>query len=292
MSIKEEDLRRIEDEMRKIIAEGHAFKKELWSAAKAKSHFKKLNQPYKVELIDDLKKESKGKKEHTAEFRVGMVSTGSVFLDLCRGGHVKNTKDIPADAFTLTKTAGAYWRGDENRPMLTRVYGVAFVSKAELDHYMAMLKEAERRDHKKLGKELDLFVFSDLVGPGLPLYTPYGAAVLKKIKEYSAELRREIGFQEVHTPQINKAELFRVSGHYDKYKDDMFRAVSNYGKEEYFLKPMNCPQHTQIYASQTRSYKDLPFRVADFANLYRDEKPGELSGLTRLRAFSHCPWSY
>lgn len=292
VSIKEEDLKRIEEEMRRIIAEGHAFKKEPWPAAKAKAHFKKLHQPYKVELIDDLKKEQKGKKGSAADFKVGMVSTGSVFLDLCRGGHVKNTEDIPADAFALMKTAGAYWRGDENRPMLARVYGAAFASKQELDNHLAMLKEAEARDHKKLGKELELFVFSELVGPGLPLYTPYGAAVLKNIKEYSAQLRREIGFQEVHTPQINKAELFRVSGHYDKYKDDMFRAVSNYSKEEYFLKPMNCPQHTQVYVSQTRSYKDLPFRIADFANLYRDEKPGELSGLTRLRAFSqddgHC----
>ncbi|MBI2121154.1 MAG: threonine--tRNA ligase [Candidatus Wildermuthbacteria bacterium] len=289
VALKEEDLPRLEEMMREIIGQNLVFKKELWPAAKARAHFKKLAQPYKVELVDDLQKGAEGL---AGVKTVGMVFMGDAFLDLCRGGHVRRTLELPSDAFKLTKIAGAYWRGSEANPMLTRVYGVAFENAQELAEYLGRLEEAERRDHKKLGKELELFVFSDLVGPGLPLYTPYGAVLLQRIKEYSARLRREIGFQEVHTPQINKAELFRVSGHYDKYKHDMFRAVSNYTQEEYFLKPMNCPQHTQIYASQTRSYKNLPFRVSDFANLYRDEKPGELSGLTRLRAFSqddgHC----
>lgn len=279
--LKEDDLPAIEGEMRKIIAGKHAFKKELWPAPKAKAHFKKLNQPYKVELIDDL-----------SDLKVGMVHTGDVFLDLCRGGHVHNTSELPADAFALTKIAGAYWRGSETRPMLTRIYGVAFDAAGELADYRRMMEEAERRDHRKLGKELGLFVFSDLVGSGLPLYTSFGALMLSRIRGFSSQLRKEIGYREVHTPQMNRAELFKISGHYEKYKDDMFRVRSNYTDEEYFLKPMNCPQHTQIFASQTRSYKDLPFRIADFANLYRDEKPGELSGLTRLRAFSqddgHC----
>ena len=199
---------------------------------------------------------------------------------------MKNTSELQLDAFKLTRVAGAYWRGDEKNPMLTRIYGVAFGAKKELDEYLQLQEEAKKRDHRVLGKELGLFVFSDLVGPGLPLYTPKGTAILKKIKEYSLELRKEIGYQEVQTPQINKAELFRISGHYDKYKDAMFHVRSNYTEEEYFLKPMNCPQHTQLFASESRSYKDMPVRFADFAVLYRDEKPGELNGLSRLRAFS------
>jgi threonyl-tRNA synthetase len=279
LKISEEDLPKIEKEMRNIIAEKHAFKKELWLAAKATAHYKKEKQPFKLDLIKELVKTAKDKK-------VGMVSTGDMFLDLCRGGHVKNTSELPADAFTLTKVAGAYWRGDEKNPMLTRVYGVAFATKKELEEYLHAMEEAEKRDHRKLGKELGLFVFSELVGPGLPLYAPKGTMILQKIKDYSRELRREIGYEEVQTPQINKAELFRISGHYDKYKEDMFHVRSNYTEEEYFLKPMNCPQHTQLFAAEMRSYKDMPVRFADFANLYRDEKPGELNGLSRLRAFS------
>lgn len=169
--------------------------------------------------------------------------------------------------------------------MLTRIYGLAFATKDELDAYLKMMLEAEKRDHRKLGKELDLFVFSQLVGSGLPLYTFKGAIVRREIIRHINELQKEIGYEEVHTPNMNRAELFKISGHYDKYKEDMFRVVSNYSEEEYFLKPMNCPQHTQIFASRARSYRDLPIRIADFANLYRDERPGELSGLTRLRCF-------
>lgn len=281
LAVTEADLPRIEKEMRAIANQNLIFKKELWTASKAKSHFKKEKQPFKLELIKDLKAQ-----------KVGMVYTGNVFLDLCRGGHVKNTKELPLEGFALTKVAGAYWRGDAKNPMLTRIYGLAFGTKQELEKYVSMIKEAEARDHKRLGKELGLFVFSENVGPGLPLYTPKGTLVLTKIKEYSKELREKIGYQAVQTPQINKRALFELSGHYEKYKDDMFHVRSNYTQEEYFLKPMNCPQHTQIYASQMRSYKDLPVRFADFSLLYRDEKPGELNGLTRLRSFSqddgHC----
>ncbi len=169
--------------------------------------------------------------------------------------------------------------------MLTRIYGLAFGSAAELTAYETQLEEAKKRDHKKLGKELGLFVFSELVGPGLPMYTFKGTTIRREIINFCNELQKGIGYQEVHTPNMNKAELFKVSGHYEKYREDMFKVSSQYTKEEYFLKPMNCPQHTQIYAAEKRSYRDLPIRIADFANLYRDEKPGQLSGLTRLRSF-------
>ncbi|MBI2462868.1 MAG: threonine--tRNA ligase [Candidatus Spechtbacteria bacterium] len=300
LQVADEDLVRIEDEMRKIAKRNLAFSKEMWPAEKALEHFKKENQPFKIELVEDLTKPVAlegqsfrgGTVPPVANNEVGMVYTGDAFLDLCRGGHVENTSELPLDAFKLIRIAGAYWRGDENRPMLTRVYGVAFETKEELDTYLKQLEEAEKRDHKKLGKELGLFTFSELIGPGLPLYKPKGTFILKQLKEYSGSLRKKMGYQEVHTPQINKAELFKVSGHYDKYKDSMFRVTSNYTEEEYYLKPMNCPQHTQIFASEMRSYKEMPVRLADFANLYRDEKPGELGGLTRLRAFSqddgHC----
>ncbi|KKU20560.1 MAG: Threonine-tRNA ligase [Candidatus Nomurabacteria bacterium GW2011_GWA1_46_11] len=298
LKITEADLPKIEEEMRNIVKQNLAFKKELWPAPKASLHYKKLKQPYKLDLIQELARPTRldsARQARTALRRppasriltkVGMVHMGDVFLDLCRGGHVKNTSELPLDAFKLTSVAGAYWRGDEKNPMLTRVYGAAFGTKKELDDYLWRQEEAEKRDHRKLGRDLGLFVFSELIGPGLPVYTPKGTAVLQKIKDYSRELRKEIGYQEVYTPQINKAELFKISGHYDMYKESMFHVRSNYTEEEYFLKPMNCPQHTQLYASELRSYKDLPLRFADFANLYRDEKPGELNGLSRLRAFS------
>ncbi|MCX6789126.1 MAG: threonine--tRNA ligase [Candidatus Gribaldobacteria bacterium] len=279
--ITPEDLSKIEKEMRAIIRQNIDFIKKEISQAEAEKLF--ADQPYKLELIKQL---GEGQ-----TFQISTYQSGD-FVDLCAGPHIENTKEINAKAFKLTKLAGAYWRGDEKRPMLTRIYGLAFAIEKELTDYLQMMEEAEKRDHRKLGKELDLFIFSELVGPGLPLYTPKGFTILNQITDYSRKLNESIGYQEVHTPNMNKAELFKVSGHYEKYKEDMFQVVSNYTKEEYFLKPMNCPQHTQIYASKTRSYRDLPVRIADFANLYRDERPGELSGLTRLRAFrqddGHC----
>lgn len=277
------DLKILEKKMREIIKKNYQFEKTEMSIEEAEDFFRKAGQEYKSELISDLKKE--GEKE------VSVYQSGG-FFDLCKGPHLDSTGEIPIDGFKLTKISGAYFKGDENNKMLQRVYGVAFSSKEELARYLKMMEEALKRDHRKLGKELDLFVFSELVGPGLPIYTPKGAILRKEIIRFSGELQKEIGYQEVHTPNINKAELFKVSGHYEKYKEDMFQVSSNYTKEEYFLKPMNCPQHTQIYASHLRSYKDLPVRISDFSNLYRDEKPGELSGLTRLRCFcqddGHC----
>ncbi|MFA4833419.1 MAG: threonine--tRNA ligase [Patescibacteria group bacterium] len=290
--VSEEDLAKIEKKMEEIIKKDLKFERSEVKINEAIAREKKSEQIYKGELIKDLKKDpafakaSAGKGGEVSYYKLGE------FEDLCRGPHVASSGKLNNAGFKLTKLAGAYWRGDEKNAMLTRIYAVAFANKKELGDYLKMMEEAEKRDHRKLGKELDLFVFSDLVGPGLPLYTFKGTIIRREIINFSNELQREIGYQEVHTPNMNKAELFKVSGHYDKYKEDMFRVVSNYTDEEYFLKPMNCPQHTQIYASEMRSYRDLPIRIADFANLYRDEKPGELSGLIRLRSFcqddGHC----
>ena len=281
--IGDAELKEIEKKMEHLIKQNLKFSILNFKIDEAIKKAGEENQPYKKELIEDLKQ--KGEKE------VSYYTVGK-FTDLCKGPHIENTNQIPKGAWKLNKLAGAYWRGDEKNKMLTRIYALAFATKEELDNYLKMISEAEKRDHRKLGKEMGLFVFSDLVGPGLPIYTEKGAAVRREIINYSNELQKSIGYREVHTPNITKAELFKVSGHYEKYQEDMLRVVSHYSDEEYFLKPMNCPHHTQIYASQMRSYKDLPIRIADFANLYRDEKPGELSGLTRLRCFcqddGHC----
>ncbi len=271
--ISAEDLPKIERKMREILPSWKEFRRIKLTPAAARKEFQ--NNPYKLELIDELTK----KKEAITIYQSGK------FRDLCRGGHTPNP---PQDLqnFKLTSVAGAYWRGDEKNPMLTRIYGTAFPTKEELAAYLNQLALAEERDHRKLGKELDLFTFSDLVGSGLPLYTPRGALLRRLINEHVEEIQRRYGYQQVWTPQINRGELFKISGHYEKYRENMFRVNSNYSKEELFLKPMNCPQHTQIYASRPRSYRDLPIRMADFAMLYRDEKPGELLGLARVRAFS------
>jgi len=271
--ISETDFPKIEKKMREILKTWKGFEEVAIDYEEAKKIF--ADNPYKLELIEEIN--SKGEK-------ITLYKSGE-FSDLCRGGHVHDCSEISPDSFKLIRVAGAYWRGDEKNKMLTRIYGYAFDTKEELDQYLEMLEEAKKRDHKKLGKELDLFVFSDLVGPGLPLYTFKGATIRREIINFSNEVQKEIGYEEVHTPNINKAELFKTSGHYEKYKEDMLKVISNYSKEEYFLKPMNCPQHTQIYASQIRSYRDLPIRIADFSNLHRDEQPGQLSGLTRLRCF-------
>jgi len=271
--ISEADLPIIEEKMKELVKNWQQFEKKDVTPEEAKAYF--AGNEYKCELIDEFTGESKSLTFYTC----------GTFTDLCRGGHLENpSKELTH--FKLLSLAGAYWRGSEENKMLTRIYGTCFPTAAELEAHLNMLEEAKKRDHRRLGKELGLFVFSELVGPGLPLFTPKGCMVRNQIANYSRELNAHIGFEEVHTPNMNKAELFKVSGHYDKYKDDMLEVKSHYTDEAYFLKPMNCPQHTQIYASQTRSYRDLPLRFADFANLYRDERPGELSGLTRLRCFS------
>ncbi len=271
--ITDADLPKIEKKMRQLITTWKNFERHELSVDDVKTEFK--DNEYKLELIN----------EFSSEGQTLTVYQSGDFRDLCRGGHI-DEPNKSLKFFKLTKLAGAYWRGDEKNKMLTRIYGTAFATQEELDHYLWLQEEAKKRDHRKLGKELDLFSFSEYVGSGMPLYSPKGALVRRLLNGYVEELQSRQGYLQVHTPQIAKAELFKKSGHYDKYKEDMFRVVSNYSDEEFFLKPMNCPQHTQIYAAQARSYRDLPLRLTDFAMLYRDEKPGELNGLARVRSFS------
>ena len=280
-NLTEDDLPKIEAIMEKIKKQNIPFVESKMEIHEGHKFFSDKGQDYKVELIEDLIKDENEE--------ISIYSSGD-FIDLCKGPHVSNTGEI--GYFKLTKIAGAYWKGSEKNKMLTRIYGTTWTTAKELEEYSQRIEQAVQNDHRKLGKELGLFVFSDLVGSGLPLYTPKGALLRSTIQNYSKSLRNRINYEEVYTPQINKADLFKTSGHYEKYKKNMFSVKSNYSDDEFFLKPMNCPQHIQIYASQIRSYKDLPIRYSDYANLYRDEKPGELSGLTRLRAFSqddaHC----
>jgi threonyl-tRNA synthetase len=275
----EDDFKAVELRMRQLLKSWKGFEHHEVSEAEARAEYE--GNPYKQELIDEIL----GRGEKLTFYKSGE------YWDLCRGGHVENPIE-ELKHFKLLSVAGAYWRGDEKNAMLTRIYGTAFPSAEELKTYLEHLEEAKKRDHRKLGKELDLFVFSDLVGSGLPLYTPRGAYIRRELQKFVGELQGAIGYQEVWTPQVTRAEFFKVSGHYQAYKENMFSVKSNYSDEEFFLKPMNCPMHAQIFASQQRSYRDLPLRFCDYANLYRDEKPGELSGLTRLRAFSqddgHC----
>lgn len=271
----EQDLKKIEAKMRKLLPSWKSMERSELTPKEAKAAYP--GNPYKHELIDEFSKEG----QTLTFYKSGHYS------DLCRGGHAEDpSKEIAADSYVLDRIAGAYWRGDEKNTMLTRIYGLAFNTKEELDAHIANREEAKKRDHRKIGREQGLFVFSDLVGSGMPLFTPKGNIIRSQIVGFSRELNAELGFGEVHTPNVNKGELFKVSGHYDVYKEDMLSVRSQYVEDEMFLKPMNCPQHTQIYASQSRSYRDLPIRYSDFAVLYRDERPGELSGLTRLRAFS------
>lgn len=271
LKISEENFPAIEAKMIELVNNWSDFTKIEVSSNEALKRFN--HNPYKLELIEEYK--NKG---------LTLYKSGD-FIDLCRGGHCKHP-DKELKYFKLLSIAGAYWRGNEKNKMLTRIYGTCWPTQKELDDYLNMLEESKKRDHRKLGKELDLFTFSPLVGSGLPLYTPRGALLRHLVNEYVEQVQSGQDYHQVWTPQIAKAELFKTSGHYDKYKGDMFRVTSNYSDEEFYLKPMNCPQHTQIYASRPRSYRDLPLRLTDFAMLYRDEKPGELNGLARVRSFS------
>ncbi|MGD8744302.1 MAG: threonine--tRNA ligase, partial [Candidatus Woesebacteria bacterium] len=229
---------------------------------------------FKKELIDEFS--SKGED-------ITLYKSGS-FVDLCRGGHIKNPSE-QLKHFKLLSVAGAYWRGDEKNPMLTRIYGTAFTTKKQLDEHLKRLEEAKRRDHKKLGKELDLFVFSELVGSGLPLWTPKGTIIRNLLDDYVWQLRREKGYQKVEIPHITKSKLYKISGHWDKFADELFHIETREG-HKFVMKPMNCPHHTQIYDSRQRSYKELPQRYANTTMVYRDEQTGELSGLARVRSIT------
>ncbi|MFA6354134.1 MAG: threonine--tRNA ligase [Candidatus Paceibacterota bacterium] len=269
-SLTPEDLKEIEAIMRTYIKEEIPFSGKKITGVEAKKVFR--DQPFKLELINELSKTKEP---------ISIYKTGDIFLDLCRGGHVKNTKEIPADGFKLNKIAGAYWRGSEKNPMLQRIYGLAFNTKAELAEYTKLLEEAKKRDHRKLGQELDLFTFSDLVGAGLPLWTPKGTLLRNLLDDFVWQLRKARGYEKVEIPHITKKDLYERSGHWEKFKDDLFRIKTREG-HEFAMKPMNCPHHTQIYARRQWSYRELPQRYENTTMVYRDEQSGELSGLARV----------
>ncbi|MBI5421464.1 MAG: threonine--tRNA ligase [Parcubacteria group bacterium] len=269
--LTQEDLKEFEKEIRRMARMNLAFKGEKVESDEAKKRFKK--QTFKLDLIKEFSKEGK---------QLTIYHTGDAFSDLCRGGHVKNTREIDPESFTLTKIAGAYWRGDAKSQQLQRVYGLAFETKAELDAHLHMLSEAERRDHKKLGPQLDLFTFSDLVGSGLPLFTPRGTVIREELENFVQSLQVPMGYDRVRIPHITKKDLYETSGHWQKFKDELFKVSSREG-HEFALKPMNCPHHTQIYASRQRTYRELPIRYSEVTAVYRDEQSGELGGLSRVR---------
>jgi len=268
--IEEADLAKIEAKMKQLIAEKQKFEKKNINKRQAKKLF--AIQPYKLELIKDLPGDT-----------VSTYQNGE-FVDLCKGPHVKNTKEINVSAFKLSKTAGAYWRGDEKNKMLTRIYGLAFETEKELQDYLTMMAEAEKRDHRKLGKELKLFTLSELVGAGLPLLQPNGMILRNEIEDYLWQLHKNKGYQRVWTPHITKKGLYETSGHAAKFGDELFRVKG--GTEEFFMKPMNCPHHMQIFCDNQFSYRDMPVRYFEPATVYRYEKAGQLSGLTRVRAIT------
>lgn len=273
-TVTEKDLPKIEKEMRKLLPTWQEFTRYELTREEAKDQYP--GNEFKHELIEEFTKNGE---------KVSFYKSGE-YWDLCRGGHIKNMREeAKPDAFKLTKVAGAYWRGDEKNKMLTRIYGVAFESKEELDSYLNMLAEAEKRDHKKLGAALDLFVFSDLVGPGLPLWTPRGTLLRNLLDDYVWSLRKPLGYEKVEIPHITKKELYETSGHWDKFKDELFRIKTREG-HEFAMKPMNCPHHTQIYSRKQFSYRHLPQRYCNSTTCYRDEQTGELSGLSRVRAFT------
>lgn len=268
------DLPKIEKTMKKLLSEWKEFTHKEVSVDEAREIF--VKNPYKLELIEEIAE--KGEK-------ITLYTCGR-FTDLCRGGHSGNpAEEIDAESFKLDKIAGAYWRGDEKNKMLTRIYGLAFENKGELDAHMEMLAQAKERDHRKLGKELDLFTFSDLVGPGLPLFTPKGTILRDLIVDKIQGIQKRFGYQKVTIPHITKKELYETSGHWTKFSDELFK-VKGMSNAEFVMKPMNCPHHTQIYASKPRSYKDLPLRYMETGVVYRDEQAGELLGLARVRAIS------
>lgn len=278
LKITDTDLPKIEKEMRAIASQNLAFKKELWPASKTITFFKKERQPYKVLLAKDLVKEKKLKK-------LGIQRTGDILVDLCRGGHIKNTSELPSEAFKLTHIAGAYWRGSEKNPMLTRIYGVAFSTKKELDQYLWQQEEAKKRDHRILGEKLKLFTFAPEVGPGLPLWLPNGTIIRDEIEKYAKEVEKQWGYQRVATPHIAKEDLYKMSGHIPYYAESMYPPMK-LDDGNYYLKAMNCPHTHMIYRSQLHSYKELPIRYAEYGTVYRYELSGTLAGLLRVRGFT------
>lgn len=282
--ISKEDLSKIEKKMKELLKKNLKFEKKIISTDEAKKLFK--SQPFKLELL----KEAKGK--------ISIYTCGN-FLDLCKGPHVKSTKDISVDAFKITRLAGAYWKGDEKKPMLTRIYGVAFKTKKELDEYFKKQEEAEKRDHRVLGQKLELYLMNEEIGQGLPIWLPKGAIVRKIIENYLHDELQKEGYQWIYTPHIGSRKLWEISGHWSFYSESMYpplevnqslkelqKGQKPKTKEEYLLKPMNCPFHVYVYNSKIRSYKDLPIKLAELGTVYRYERSGTLHGLTRVRGFT------
>ena len=269
-SLAPDDLSIIETKMKEIIAAKVPFIRDEVTKEEARRLF--ASQPYKLELIDEIPEE-----------KVSLYRQGS-FVDLCRGPHVESTSEIPGEALKLDKMAGAYWRGSERNPMLQRIYGLLFWSKKELDEYFRTQEEIKKRDHRKIGKDLDLYVFSDLVGKGLPLFTEKGSIIRRTLERFIVDEEISRGYQHVYTPDLANIELYKTSGHYPYYKDSMY-PVMKVEEEELMLRPMTCPHHFELYSSKPRSYRELPFRIAELAKQFRYEKSGELTGLMRVRAF-------
>ncbi len=272
-TISDEDLTKIEEKMKELAKQKNPYQRREISKAEAISYFEQKNDPYKIELLQDLE-----------DGKITFYSQGN-FTDLCRGPHIPDTGFIKA--IKLTNIAGAYWRGNEKNKMLTRIYGVTFPSQKELDEYLTLLEEAKKRDHRKLGRELELFTFSEKVGSGLPLWLPKGAMLREQLQQFLQRAQIASGYLPVVTPHIGGKQLYITSGHWEKYGADSFRPITTPQEgEEFMLKPMNCPHHCEIYKSSPRSYKDLPLRLAEFGTVYRYEQSGELHGLTRVRGFT------
>ena len=295
LKISEADFGKIEAEMRKVIEQDLPFEKSEKPIAEAISWAKEHKQPYKEELLNDLQRAGTTIAKDLDATELGLSSDGDSkveqvsfysdgdFTDLCRGPHVESTGKV--GVFKLQRVAGAYWRGDQRKPQMQRIYGVAFETQKELDAYLAMLEEAKKRDHRKLGQELDLFTISELVGPGLPLFTPRGTVLREQLGNFSLELQRKYGFEQVWTPHMARDELYKASGHFDKYPE-RFAVTSIESDDSFMMKPMNCPHHIQLFNRKQWSYRDLPVRYMEVTTNYRDEKSGELHGLSRVRAIS------
>ncbi len=296
VKISEADFDKIEAEMRKIIAADYAFEQSEKGIDDGIAWAEERQQPYKVELLNDLKRAGTTIAKDLDMNELGLEATGDSkienvsfytdgdFTDLCRGPHAESTGKV--GAFKLMRVAGAYWRGKESNPQMQRLYGVAFANEQELSNHLNMLEEAKKRDHRKLGKELDLYTTSNLVGVGLPLFTPRGTILRELLAQYSNQLRQGYGFTKVWTPHITKKDLYETSGHWAKFGGELFLVTSQETSDKMALKPMNCPHHTQIYASQPRSYRDMPVRFLETTTDYRDEKTGELGGLNRVRSLT------
>ena len=294
--MSEQDFKKVEKEMRHIINQAQAFEKSSMSIDDALNWAQENHQPYKQELLNDLKRSGTTVAKDIDPSQLGLESssdsavnsvtfyTNGNFTDLCRGPHVEDTSKV--GAFKIERVAGAYWRGNEKNSQMQRIYGVAFETQEELTQYLKMVEQAKMRDHRKLGKELDLYTTSQLVGVGLPLFTPRGTVLRELVAQYSNQLRQRYGFEKVWSPHITKKDLYEKSGHWAKFGDELFLVTSQETSDKMALKPMNCPHHTQIFASKPRSYRDMPVRYLETTTDYRDEKTGELGGLNRVRSLT------